>query len=394
MILINMQRKYWPVGAALIWLSAVLVQLEAHAEDYRSLNDFKAAAINTKSPGVPYVSQAQPSKLAAATAALGACLRVHPEQSHAAGYCELTHVGNNEITLSADILAAVPDEPYPLYLWKYQSTTATVYLAGSIHILRPALYPLPIQYQQAFNQSATLVVEVDANALSPQEMQSKALEYGMLAGNQTLGQILPAALYQRLGQATGEYGLPIEQLAKFKPAFITQQLAVLALMSAGYDPTRGIEMHFTQQAAEKNILQLESIDFQLDLLMNQPMTVQTKMTEETLEQLHTFEALTAKLIAAWFSGDDTATAEAFAEQAGASAETKEFMRQLMDQRNVGMTEKINGYLNTRGSYFVLIGAGHYVGPNNIIALLDKKGVQGQRIYSNQTLEKQVTGTSG
>ena len=55
----------------------------------------------------------------------------------------------------------------------------------------------------------------------------------------------------------------------------------------------------------------------------------------------------------------------------------------MDERNVGMADKIAGYLQTKGTYFVLVGAAHYVGDNSIIELLERQGIRGQRIYSNQ-----------
>jgi hypothetical protein len=48
-----------------------------------------------------------------------------------------------------------------------------------------------------------------------------------------------------------------------------------------------------------------------------------------------------------------------------------------------MSKKIAGYLNTNESYFVLVGAAHLAGPNSIIKLLEKSGIYGERIYSDQ-----------
>ena len=58
----------------------------------------------------------------------------------------------------------------------------------------------------------------------------------------------------------------------------------------------------------------------------------------------------------------------------------------MDQRNVGMADKIATFLNGSGSYFVLVGAAHYIGDNSIIKLLERRGIRGERIYSNQHLQ--------
>ncbi len=293
------------------------------------------------------------------------------------------------LTTSATIKARLPDQPHPLYLWRISRGASTVYLAGSVHILKLGLYPLPPQYQQAFDASDNLVVEVNLSAFTPEQLQFKSMQYALLADEQRLPQVLNAETYAQLNTLTAAYGLPLAQMARFKPAFVTQQLAVLALMATGYDPSRGVEKYFTDQIAStdqhKNILQLETLDFQLDLLMNQPLATQRIMVDDTLAQMDDFEPFTADLVTAWLAGNDAAFEDAFNAQSGDSAESQAFMRQLMDVRNVGMAEKIAGFLDTTGTYFVLVGAAHYIGDNSVIELLRRRGIQGQRISSDQNL---------
>lgn len=254
-----------------------------------------------------------------------------------------------------------------------------------MHILKTGLYPLPAQYQQAFDLTDNFVVEVDLAAFTPQQLQFKSTQYGMLPDGQQLSDVLTADTYAKLDAVTAEYGLPLAQLARFKPSFVTQQLAVLALMSVGYDPTQGVENFFTKQAQGKQILELETLDMQLDLLMNQPLDTQISLVDDTLSQMDAFEPFTADLISAWLSGDDAGFEAAFDAQSGASEASQAFMRALMDQRNVGMTDKIAAFLNGKGSYFVLVGAAHYIGDSSIIKLLERRGIRGERIYSNQNL---------
>ncbi len=333
-----------------------------------------------------YAVHGMPSRLAASKAAQNACLTAHPTQNAASGYCELVQLGASAITSSRDIRARVPETPHPLFLWRYAAGDTTVYLAGSIHILKPGLYPLPRQFQQAFDKANTLVVEVDLNAYSPQTLQFKYSQYGLLPDGQTLGDVLSADAFNALNAIGNEYGLPVAQMARYKPAFITQQLALFALMSVGYDPEQSVERFFTQQAGNRTIEQLETLDFQLDLLFNQPLDVQRQMAADTLDQIGDFEPLTADLVTAWLAGDDQAFEKAFDTQSGTSELSQAFMRKLMDDRNVGMADKIAGYLKTGGSYFVLAGAAHYVGDNSIIRILERRGIRGQRIYSNQDLK--------
>jgi hypothetical protein len=49
------------------------------------------------------------------------------------------------------------------------------------------------------------------------------------------------------------------------------------------------------------------------------------------------------------------------------------VRKLFDERNVKMLSKIEGYLNSNGSYFVIVGAGHLVGTRGSLELLKSKG---------------------
>ena len=351
---------------------------------YEALPGYKASAVYTADPNTPYTVHSLQNKLAAANMALRTCEQAHPTFNNQA-HCELVRVDDTTITSSATLKERVPSTAHPLYLWRYQSSVATVYLAGSVHILKQGLYPLAKPYQEAFDASQTLVLEIDISALTPQELQAKSMQYATLAGPSGLSEILPMPMYQRFAAAAADYGLPLPQLERFKPAFLTQQLSVLAMLALGYDPEQGVEKHFMQQLGGREVLELESIDFQLDLLLNQPLETQLAILEDTLNQLSELEVLTADLMTAWLSGDDPAFARLFELQSGSSDAVKAFMEALMDERNVGMADKIAGYLQTPGSYFVLVGSGHFVGNDNVIELLKHKGLEGTRIYSNQTL---------
>ncbi len=368
-------------------LGALPALLQAdEARGYADQPAYKAIVQFGDAADKQYAVHGMPNRLAAASAAQNACLTAHPTQGAVTGYCEIVQLGASPVTSSRDIRARVPDAPHPLYLWRYAAGDAIVYAAGSIHILKPGLYPLPRQFQQAFDKADTLVVEVDLSAYSPQTLQFKYSQYGLLPDGQTLEDVLSPETFSALNTIGNEYGLPVAQMSRYKPAFITQQLALFALMSVGYDPEQSVERFFTQQVGHRTIEELETLDFQLDLLFNESLDVQRQMTLDTLDQLPAFEPLTADLITAWLAGDDPAFEKAFETQSGTSEISQAFMRKLMDDRNVGMADKIAGYLNTEGTYFVLAGAGHYVGDNSIIRILERRGIRGQRIYSNQDLK--------
>ena len=73
------------------------------------------------------------------------------------------------------------------------------------------------------------------------------------------------------------------------------------------------------------------------------------MLVETIEQMDTIEPIITAMIVAWFSGDDREFARLFDLQTGDSPEIQAFVRRLLEDRNVGMAEKIAGYSECAGN---------------------------------------------
>jgi uncharacterized protein YbaP (TraB family) len=101
------------------------------------------------------------------------------------------------------------------------------------------------------------------------------------------------------------------------------------------------------------------------------------MLKQTLEAFANGEALrdAESMIAMWKSGDAKGLAKIFEDAASKDAGSKRLMQLLLDQRNVGMTQKITRMLADGNKAFVVVGAGHLTGVNSIIDLLRKQSVQ-------------------
>lgn len=373
-------------GRVTLWLGSVgllfaVVSLTAHAQPHRSV------ANNTNNPDKLYVSGPQPDRVQAAQAALGLCREDQAAKSGQAnlGVCELIQMDDVAITTANELLPS--NEVVPLYLWRFQSQNATVYLAGTVHILKETLYPLPRQFEEAYHATNNLVFEVDLSRYSDAEIQRSTLENAQLSG-QFLRQSMPKDTYDQLVQAGMIYGLPIGQMQNFKPMLAFQQLGVLGFMALGYNPVYGIDHYFGQlgQKPSENVLQLESLELQLNLLFNQPMAVQVAVLEQALDDLDDLEAATENLIGAYFNGDDNKMMALLDEQAGENPLTIAFNQQLIDQRNRNMARILKRYLQSSDSYLVLVGAAHLVGPQGIVSLLERAGFKGSRIYSNQRID--------
>ena len=361
-------------AGALVLLSAnLLFSGSAFAANHESI------AIHTAQPNIEYTSGPQQNRTAAALAANNKC-KTATTEIHPQGYCELVRMDNVPITQANELKANT--QRHPLFLWRFTSNTSTLYLAGSLHLLKQGLYPLPTQYEQAFNLSNKLVLEVTTDQISPSEIYAKTQAAARLTKQRYLRESFSAQDYSQLANTAALYGVPLQAFQSYKPAMVYTQLSLMGFIALGYDPDLGVEEHFSKSKASKDILQLESLDRQLGFLFAQPMATQIAVLMDTVQQFNEIETVASDLVRAWAAGDDATMATLIADQNGASDLIKDFSKQLLDQRNEDMSEKIARYLNTEESYFVLVGAAHLAGPNSIIKLLEKNGLRGERIYSD------------
>lgn len=350
---------------------------------YESLPEAKALAVAPSRPDtIRAITQGQANDLAASIAARERC----QASAGANEACEIVRLNDEWITTGREIRSRVPPDPHPLFLWRYQQAQRVVYLAGSIHILKPSLYPLPAQFDAAFERADSLVLEVDLASLAPTELQRRSLEYALLTPPDTLRDVVPAPLYQRLRTHLAAYGTSPEALANAKPAMVMNQIVVSRLLTLGYLPDSGLESYFLDRRSGQRVLALETLDEQLDLLFNQPMPTQLELLAETLDMEAHIEPLLAGMLVAWLAGDDATFLEAFTAQSGDSEAARAFSRQLLDERNHRMVEGIRRFLDDPAggahTYFVLVGAAHLVGDQGIVSLLARSGQRGQRILSD------------
>ncbi len=370
--------RYRLIGALTLAVTAAATAADTSLA-YKELTGHKAIA-RTTTGSVEGIAHSEPHPVTASYEALEACQR---RASAADAVCEIVRIDDQDVTTAQTIRSRAReragDGPRPLYLWRLESRSATIYLAGSIHILKPSLYPLPVEFEAAFERSDHLVVEVDTARLTPDALQSLQVRHGTLAPPNTLESVLPADLYDKVHGKLVRLGIPPSSLAQAKPMLAMNTMMLVELMSFGYRPDQGMEMHFRSRLGEREILQLETVEQQMSLLFGQPLDDQIDMLRDHFDTGDNAERELTSMIVAWMAGDDEAFLRLFRERSGRSDAARTFVRNLLDDRNRHMAQKISMYLQTEGTYFVLIGAAHYVGENGIIALLENSGIPSERL---------------
>ncbi len=259
------------------------------------------------------------------------------------------------------------------FLWRVQSKRSTVYLLGSVHLLKKNVYPLSRAIESAFEKSDALAVEADINDISRLDIQ-KLMSSAFYSGDDTLEKHVSRDTFDAVKDQTERLGLPLEFVYSQKPWFLGLTLESLELMKSGYDPEYGIDKYFISKATgKKKILELESLDYQIDLLSGLDDTEQELFLLYTLKDLKILVQEVDKLVEAWKSGAAESMESAITKSFTEDRSFYPIYEKLIYKRSRNMTLKVEGFLRTSGTYFVVVGAAHLLGDRGIIQLLKEKG---------------------
>jgi uncharacterized protein YbaP (TraB family) len=258
-------------------------------------------------------------------------------------------------------------------LWKVQSSRSTVYLLGSIHFLKEDVYPLNKTIEDAYESSDKLVVEANISDLGNLDLKMLA-DRAFYKNDDHIEKHVSPETYRLIKKESETLGMPIELIRMQKPWFLALSFQAMELMRLGYEPQHGVDYHFLARAqGKKRILELESLDDQLSLLSGFSDKEQEQFLLYTLKTLNAMGGQVESLVRAWTSGDAQAIESIVADAVVPDANIAPIFQKLFDERNVKMTSRIEGYLNSNGSYFIIVGAGHLVGKRGIVEHLKGKG---------------------
>lgn len=273
--------------------------------------------------------------------------------------------------------ASVPKEvpsDQKSFLWSVRSESATVYLLGSIHVAKPDLYPLHRSIEAAFDQSDTLVVEINPAEFDPARLQSLFFQYGTYPPGETLDRKVSKETYALAEKKFQEAGLPMTPLNRFKPWVVAMMLQAVELQRLGFDKRFGIDEHFlTQAQGKKRITAFETVEYQVGLFDSFSDRLQELFLRYILSDLDLLADQMDSIMKGWQAGDGGAIEALIFQSMNDEPELTPIYDKLIYERNVQMTSRVEKFLKIKNRTFVVVGAGHLVGKGSIVDLLRKKG---------------------
>ena len=262
-------------------------------------------------------------------------------------------------------------------LWVVRDKDTTIYLFGTIHVLRPGLSWFDEAVKAAFDRSDEVVLELVLP--DPAKMAGIVRATGIApAGTPPLTERLPEAKRAAFTAAVVNLGLPATALDRYKPWLAATQLSVGPLQKTGYVSANGPEevVSAAAKAGGKTLIGLETAEQQLGYFNGLSDAAQLKFLESTVDELPTLGKQMTTMVDAWAKGKPDILAR---EMNDSLKDTPEVARVLLTERNQRWAGWVKQRLGKPGTVFVAVGAGHLAGPDSVQAHLAKLGVTAERV---------------
>lgn len=274
------------------------------------------------------------------------------------------------------------NEITPLFYKISDKNNTTIYLLGSIHAADDTIYPLNDTIMNSFNDSDYLAVEVDTLSLQNNfDLSFKLAEKMMYNDSTTIKNHIGDELYNKMVNFLKEKKSYSSLYDNYKPVFFESLFENLIINDAMLKSESGIDMYFLSLASENNkkILEVESAEFQYNLLLNTPLELDKIIIEEYIDNYDLNVSQMKDLYELWKKGDKEQLENILinSESQNATEEEKKLMenynQSLIIDRNYGMANVLENYFEKKQNVFCVVGLGHVIGDEGIINLLQKRG---------------------
>lgn len=262
-------------------------------------------------------------------------------------------------------------------LWVVRDEDTTIYLFGTIHLLRPGLGWFDEAVKDAFDASDELKVEVVLPA-DPAPLAQAFTAAGTYPEGVTLQSRMTEEQRAAYLAAIAPTGIPPEAIDSLEPWFSGLQLALAIYAQMGFQPGAGAEAVLKAAAGEagKPITSFETVEQQIGFLDSTPESEQIAGLIQFFERGREMPAYVERLLESWTNGSPEATAAIMNEALANSPETARIM---LTDRNRRWADTLKARMDQPGTVFVAVGAGHLAGEGSVQQFLAERGLTAERV---------------
>ncbi|MDR0881503.1 MAG: TraB/GumN family protein [Candidatus Adiutrix sp.] len=258
------------------------------------------------------------------------------------------------------------------FLWEVISPQGgRAYLLGSIHLASPSLYPLSESITGAFSRAGALVVEINTEDMDPDLIGDFIKARGTASDGRPLLERLTPETRDILNQS----GFYTDQLASLTPWLAALAIQMAVLQQNGFEGRYGLDKHFIDLAHQRRlaILELETLEEQMGLLADMSEAEADLFLKAAVLEMAGLPGTISDFIAAWQRGDAPGFARIFFREYDKYPELTPLMDKIIFRRSERMAARLDSLITKERALFVVVGAGHLVGPNNALTGLEARG---------------------
>lgn len=269
--------------------------------------------------------------------------------------------------------AAQPSGPA---LWKVADADTTIYLFGTVHALPKDVEWYRGSIAQALGSAQVLVTEIPAGAMKDPATQQAFLTRSMLPEGQTLRGLLTPEQRARFEAALAKLQIPPAAFDRIEPWMAALTLTTIPLMKSGYSAEAGVESAIEAKLpATIKRDALETVDGQLTLFDEMPQAAQITYLMSLVDDIDRVVPSLNQMVASWAKGD----ADGLAALMNEELDDPVLAERLLYARNRDWAKWVAKRLDTPGTVFIAVGAGHLAGANSVQDYLTNSGTSVARV---------------
>lgn len=256
------------------------------------------------------------------------------------------------------------------FLWEVSDGDSKIYLLGSVHVANEEMYPLNEVIESSYQDSDALVLEVVIDKINPMQMMSRM----MLQGGKTLKDEMDSVSYYEFKSVMDSLQIPEMNYVMLKPWAATLIMMQTVMQKEGFQQDLGFDFYFLgkARAEEKEVFGLETLEQQLDAF-EELSEFSSDFFKYSLVEMENTKTMIDDMLKAWKEGDVDKIEQIINISIGDTENFEKINEIMLDNRNFLMLEKIEDYLKENKKFFVIVGAGHLIGENGLLQLLEKTG---------------------
>jgi hypothetical protein len=263
-------------------------------------------------------------------------------------------------------------------VWKVSKNNDYIFIGGTVHILPPSAFPLPEEFEYAYNKTHSIALETKLPDQSDTAFQKKMMQQMTYENGDLLMDFISAQTHQELSRYVKTLGADLALFEQFKPGFLMTMLAMLEAEKAQLFG-EGVDTFYSTKANtdKKPITYFEEVSFQLNMMANMGAGDEERFIKSSLSQMKDFKTLFTGLLTAWRTGNEQ---QLYQLAIKPMVDDPKTINALLIQRNKNWVPHIERmFKNDSHKEFVLVGVAHLVGRDSVLALLKAQGYTIEKI---------------